>query len=809
MTSRVPFARLASLAFFAALLLALGVYPLEGHWFGPLLLGYLILLWWRPALWLFCLPVLLPAVDLAPRTGWFFLAEMDLFLMVTAGFCYWHLYRPVARSPRWPASFRAALWLLAGACAIGLWRGLRADAPLDANAFNNYLSPYNALPVAKGWLWALVLLPPLRQAAGGRLEGLKNLFVPGMLAGLALVAGAAIAERLRFPGLLNFSSDYRISAPFSAMHTGGAALDGYLALTFPLLAMWLFGRRSPARTTAALLLLPLALYAGLATFSRGLYLGYAVAVVTLAWAAICGAMRRVGGEAAGARGRWVAAMALSLAASLVVIATLNAVFVSSGYRGYGAALLLLSAMLLLAAQPLRPAMLGSGLASGLALCGLLAWLLPVGNPPHALLKPPYLLFICSALGFGAAMFPGMPVGRRHGPVAQAPAALAYAGLLLSAAWIAVHTAGPSALRPSAGLLALALLPLALNLAWRQPLWIITPRKLTALIASLLVLASVVPVYNGYFVGQRFGATTADLSQRLRHWRQSLAMMDDDPATKLLGMGFGTFPATYYWRNPTREVPPSYRYVDRSGDRALRLATGEHPAGYGEPLRMWQALEIRPATPYLLEFDVWNDGPPAFLQVELCERQLLYRRHCVAVPPRRWSAEPYWQHVSYGVNAGTLGATGAPVRLELSALGQRAALEVDNISLRAAIDRHDIVRNGDFSAANNYWFFSSDHHHLPWHIKNLWLNIYFELGWPGLLAYGALVSSAFVTLWRRARHGHDGGIAAAWLAAMLAFQMVGLFDSLVDVPRITLLFILVLCAAALRPAPPTSDGAGQP
>jgi hypothetical protein len=33
---------------------------------------------------------------------------------------------------------------------------------------------------------------------------------------------------------------------------------------------------------------------------------------------------------------------------------------------------------------------------------------------------------------------------------------------------------------------------------------------------------------------------------------------------------------------------------------------------------------------------------------------------------------------------------------------------------------------------------------------------------------------------------------------VAFQAVGLFDSLLDVPRITLLSTLLLCAAALYP-----------
>lgn len=817
MRLRVVPARLVALAFCAALACSLSVYPLQGSWLAGLLLAYAALLWWRPVLWLLALPALLPIVDLAPLTGWFFLEEIDLLLMVTVAICYWHLDRAPSALPRWTPLFRCGLVLLAVACAIGLWRGLQPLAAPGANAFNNYLSPYNALRVGKAWLWALILLPPLRQAAGAQLHGVSALFVPGVLTGLFFVTCAAIAERVQFPGLLNFSSDYRITAPFSAMHTGGAALDGFLALTFPLLAMWLFGRASVARTAAALLLLPLALYAGLATFSRGLYLAYAVTAAILLCAALSSLVRHDNRSGMPGQRRQLSALpnltratsplVTAVAAVLVVtlvLGLLNAVFTSSGYRGYGAALLVLAAMLLLSAQPLRAAMLTSGLVAGTAVAAFCAWLLPVGNPAYALMKAPYLMFLCSAIGFGLAMLPTLRGTGRRGPVAQPLAALAYAGLLLNAGWIALHTSGPSTLAPSGGLLALALLPIVGNLVLKRPLWRITPHSLTAVIAGLLVLAAVVPIHNGYFVEQRFSSTGGDLAKRVRHWSQALEMMDDDPATALLGMGLGKFPVVYHWRNGDGEIPPSYAYADRAGSRSLRLATGAQAAGYGEPLRLWQTVGGLPHTTYQVSVDVWNDGPPGFLNVELCERQLLYRRNCMAVPQQQLASGPYWQNMRYTLDTGSLGASGAPVRLELAAQGQRVVLDVDNVTLRSLRDNRDLIRNGTFTDANNYWFFSSDHHHLPWHIKNLALNLYFEMGWPGVVAYCMLVFGTVWTLLRRAVR-ENSMRSAAWVAAILAFQMVGLFDSLLDVPRITFLFMLVLCVAALQPAPaPTPE-----
>ncbi|MPQ56021.1 O-antigen ligase [Duganella sp. FT27W] len=685
----------------AALAAALAVYPLRGHWLAPLLLCYVALLCWRPALWLFLLPALLPVVDLAPVTGWFFLEEIDLLMLATVACCYGRLQCEKTALPAWAPLLRTGVALMAIACMIGLlrglWRGLQpwsgsgVDFAMlaDPNAFSNYFSPFNAARIAKAWLWTLLLLPLLRRTAGPQLERMSSHFVPGMLAGLLLVASAAVRERVLFPGLLNLSTDYRITAPFSAMHTGGAALDGYLALCAPLVALWLHQARHWWQALAGLALLGLALYAGLATFSRGLYAAYAV--------------------------------------SLLVVAA----------------------------------------------------------------------------GWWRASAPATDKTRR----------------------------------------------------------------LTAALAVLLVTAAALAFHDGYYVERRFATTAIDFDHRRQHWRDVLGMMDDDGATSALGMGLGTFPATYYWRNPGQELPPGYRYVKQADDglpgeatgqsqsygndidegcsksgrilkerslegqlhsnrldgsgccggryhcdrfyggqpddsrlhssRFLRLSAGRYAAGYGELLRIWQTVPLIAGREYHLSVDVRTASPMAFLHLRLCERQLLYPIHCIAVPMQRLATGPDWQRLAMNFNAGKLGSRAAPVRLELAVEGQNAVVEVTSASLRLLPDDRELLRNGDFSQTNDYWFFSSDRHHLPWHIKNLALNLYFEMGWTGLLAALLLVFGAGAQLLVRAFEQREFA-AAAWLAALAGFQVVGLFDSLVDVPRIALLSMLVLGAASLQP-----------
>jgi len=230
---------------------------------------------------------------------------------------------------------------------------------------------------------------------------------------------------------------------------------------------------------------------------------------------------------------------------------------------------------------------------------------------------------------------------------------------------------------------------------------------------------------------------------------------------------------------------------------LRLSAGRYAAGYGELLRIWQTVPLIAGREYYLSVDVRTASPMAFVHLRLCERQLLYPIHCIAVPLQRLTTGPDWQRLAMNFNAGKLGSRAAPVRLELAVEGQNAVVELTSASLRLLPDDRELLLNGDFSQANDYWFFSSDRHHLPWHIKNLALNLYFEMGWTGLLAALVLVFSAGAQLLVRAFAQREFA-AAAWLAALAGFQVVGMFDSLVDVPRIALLCMLVVGAASLRP-----------
>jgi O-antigen ligase len=76
-----------------------------------------------------------------------------------------------------------------------------------------------------------------------------------------------------------------------------------------------------------------------------------------------------------------------------------------------------------------------------------------------------------------------------------------------------------------------------------------------------------------------------------------------------------------------------------------------------------------------------------------------------------------------------------------------------------------------------------------------VQIFFEQGLAGLLAFGILVVIALARLTASAWRGDL--FATTLLAALGGFLLVGLFDSLFDAPRLTALFFLLLFLALRR------------
>lgn len=239
---------------------------------------------WQPAAWLWLVPACLPWLNFSPWTGWVVIEEFDILVLATLASGYGRMAwlgidRPALRLAKLS---QVILIFLAVSTSWALWRGIQDAGGLSMDWFASYSDALNSWRLFKPLFFAATLLPLLPTGTAHAREVQSKLFAIGMLFGLGLVVSATVWERAAFAGVFDFSSHYRTVALFWEMHVGGAALDAYLALGAPFVVWALATARNRRLWTLAAVLAVLVVYAGLTTFSRGVYLAMGLPSVGLA-----------------------------------------------------------------------------------------------------------------------------------------------------------------------------------------------------------------------------------------------------------------------------------------------------------------------------------------------------------------------------------------------------------------------------------------------------------------------------------------------------------------------------------------------
>jgi hypothetical protein len=826
------------------------------------------LAWRWPAAALSGLLALLPVLGLAPWTGWLVVEEFDALLLAVAAGALLRAALTGGRGPatRWSLT-GAVLFVLVGVMVgIGLVRGVADAGGWHFGWTQGLREPGNALRLGKvffaallgGALWSAVRrvqpgpVPSALQAsdlapAAGSPASLALL--RGMALGLVGAALATLWERAAYTGVLNFSSDYRTTALFWEMHVGGAALDGYLALAMPFALLLALVARQRRDGVLAGMALVLGAYAALTTFSRIVYLAVPVALGVLAVLTVAQRARRQRELDAWTLWRRELLPALLLAAGFAAAAVM--VFLHGGYR---AVLALLGCAALLLPLAGAAARLSAGEWAGALALGGVAALLALGGGV-LLPKGPYVMHGLAVAAGAAALGWHLYGPRRAGgravvpPALEAPTVegaahpsaapaaqsvpatpstvsgraglavpLALAAFLTAVATtgqVALHWGGPPALQQA--LPVLLLLPVLLVAAARRRggLWPARLRWQALLFAALVAMAGLVGVLvGGAYFGDRVSSSRADVGVREAHWRKSLALLRDD-TQRWLGLGLGRYLDHYAVASNDRDRPGDYRHAEDGGNGHLALIAGTHVQGWGELLRVSQRI-ARPGEKMVLTLKV-RSSLPVLLHADVCLKHLLYNADCRLASTTVQPTGGQWQALKLALEPKPLPADAwyAPrfVVLSLSSETSARPIDIDEVSLTDASGR-EYVRNGGFEQGMQRWFFSSDMNHLPWHAKSLPVHLLVEQGILGLAAVALLVLAA---LWRLvAGKARDHVLAPALAAAVMGFLVVGLIDSLFDMPRVAWLFhFLLLVGFSLRgpgplpPVPPPVQAAGRP
>lgn len=764
---------------------------------------------------------LLPLLGLAPWSGWITFEEMDLLAlaMCAGGYLAWGA-RPLSRRKHLPATRRGLLLmpglgllllLWAGALLLALHRGFADAGGFAFGWFHGYQEPMNSWRVLKSFFLALLLLPLWLEAAAREPRRLTQSLQWGMVLALLGISLAALWERLAFPGLLNFSSDYRTTALFWEMHVGGAALDASLAMTAPFALLALLRARRAWQFLALMGLGLLAAYAAMSTFSRIVYLalplGFALLLGLRARQARTPGHREVSAPLASEQRLGLALWGLGFLGAAVLV------FVGGGYRGLAA--LMGAALLSLGLPPAlwqqlpaqrRMIWLLALVAAGLLL-GLGAFL------AQAVPKSAYVLYALVLL-VNLALLVWQSQRRPFLDTLGATLVLgAWMCLLGCVAVVAGHWGGWVA-GAMAGVAVLTLALLFLVMLQRPSLWPWAAqdrnswrRRGLTLTALLIGAAGVAALDGGSYLLHRVGNSQDDFQFRMQHWRQSLGLLSS-AEDQLFGKGAGRFLAQQYFSGLKDSHVGDYRIRQEDGRNYLRLSAGQHMLGYGEQFRVWQRVDM-PQGAVSLQTRL-RTSKKLQLHIELCERHLIYPDNCL-VQQREIQPSADWQPLQLELGKAPMksGPFYAPrmVAFALAVATPSGQLDIAELSLREGHEGGQggsLLRNGDFSQEMAHWFFSSDRFHMAWHAKNLAVHLLFEQGWLGLGLMGLALGLA---LWNLSLgRGRQHPLAPALAAALAGLLAVGAADSLLDAPRVGLMFYTVLLFALCLQATPEDEAA---
>ncbi|GGC97240.1 hypothetical protein GCM10011396_50930 [Undibacterium terreum] len=344
-------------------------------------------------------------------------------------------------------------------------------------------------------------------------------------------------------------------------------------------------------------------------------------------------------------------------------------------------------------------------------------------------------------------------------------------------------------------LVLAMLILLLSLLFRRSAFFRRPHLRGALIALLLLVGA------GWFglrdtpMEYRFSIVQKDVAKRTAHWAKVLDIMGKDAYTQALGMGLGSLPYAYY-RHSGTDILSSYNFAGEAGHQFLLLSGGD-------PLYFEQIVDVRGGQDYRLDLTLMGRSDDAELLIPVCRKWMLYSTAC------SWNRLPVgdtggeWKKYSLNVSTRRFREQAwhawPTAKLSLLNLNENTRVAIAHVSLLSA-DGKELIQNGDFKQGMDHWFFAADNH-LPWHFKNLFLQVFFEQGWLGLGLFLALLLWVVRGLWQRYRENSFPFPPIA--AALAAFLTVGLVDSLFDFPRMSLLFYMLVACVLLRPRSATA------
>ena len=305
-------------------------------------------------------------------------------------------------------------------------------------------------------------------------------------------------------------------------------------------------------------------------------------------------------------------------------------------------------------------------------------------------------------------------------------------------------------------------------------------------ASLIMFITIIA--SSYQFNARLDTVSEDLKGRLQHWLNVVQSSKGGIKENIFGNGVGSFPLNYVLTHPeTVEKVGSFNIVNDN----LLLSKGLD-------LAFGQRVPISPNSDYQINIEI-AEQEKLSLAVYLCERNLIFASNfdsnCVE---SRTTKKIIGGRVflSAKVNSENVGSTQLallkwPSTFYIKNHYSTKPIEIKNIELIKVNNRFtpiNLLKNSNFEQGLDYWFFYNDFEHLPWHIKNVYLGFYYQIGLLGLIMVALMIFKLIVVEEVNAQHKTIQSFAIAYLTGLFSF---GFFGDPLDSAKANLMFSLVL------------------
>ncbi|PPD31496.1 MAG: hypothetical protein CTY19_13980 [Methylomonas sp.] len=715
------------------------IYPGFNLFFIVVLVLYFLSLLLNNSLGLFFMLALLPVMDFGIWTGNIVFSEYDIFLSLTLACMFW-FKRDVNFNYKNNVLFWFFLvWFLL-CCAIGFFNYL-TTYPVD----DVYQSAWNAIHVGKGFIFSWFVWYVIRDSLITDYDKSLKLISAGVLSGLGLLALGILWERHIFASvvgfnsfygffsvLLDFASTYRVTGFFSTMHVGGTALDGYLVSVLPLAFFIVSRQRKTLYLVLATLVFVLGLYSIVVTFTR----------------------------------MTIASFAFSLVVAGIMMLMNNAYSKDKPNKSFHNFSLMIVFFLMIIVLVTAKNMAGyQALVSGVLVFLTSLIVLYINNASYIVSS--LLVFIVFSLG-GYGVFDSILDSKWHEDTDSSTAVFLGGVFSFGCALFGVLT---SLLLKLTGMsIRNLVLPFVLGLAF------------------LILMVGM----GSTRMTERMHGVSSDIETRQHHWVDVINSANSDQvSTQLFGHGMGSMPKLYYQAHFDKMQLPTYRWNVLDGRSILEIGKGGYP--------FYQKLSLLPNTNYELQAVIKSEGGDGTLGLDICHKHILFsdrwQPDCATTSFKFKSTE--WQSVKWTFNSGKLGQYGLmdwPTTLQLHNYSN-SVIAIDAIQLTDASGK-EWIKNGDFENKLNYWFWISDFEHLPWHSKQLFIHLWLEQGWIGLLLFILLIALILVNQLALFRSGKT--IPIALIPSVCAILGLGLTDTFVDDPHTSLMVFGILFAALQWP-----------